>query len=68
MDVDGKDEPIRLTRNRVADDQPHWSKDGKYILFTSDNDGDFDLYTMHRDGTGQRRIISSDVDEVQFDW
>lgn len=68
MDTDGKDEPIRLTRNRVSDDLPHWSKDGKYILFTSDNDGDFDLYTMNRDGTEQRRVISSDVDEVQFDW
>ena len=60
--------PSGLTRNRVADDLPRWSKDGKYILFTSDNDGDFDLYTMYRDGTGQRRITSNDTDEVQFDW
>ena len=68
MDADGEDQPVRLTRNRVEDDQPHWSKDGKHILFTSDNDGDFDLYTMYRDGTGQRRITSSDVDEVHSDW
>ena len=68
MDADGEDQPVRLTRNRVEDDQPHWSKDGKHILFTSDNDGDFDLYTMYRDGTGHRRITSSDVDEVHSDW
>ncbi len=33
-----------------------WSPDGRRIAFLSDRDGDFDLYVMNADGTGQRNL------------
>jgi len=36
-----------------------WSPDGRWILFRSNDDGDFlnsQLYVMHADGSGLRRI------------
>ncbi|MDX6646629.1 MAG: TolB protein, partial [Miltoncostaeaceae bacterium] len=38
---------------------PSWSPDGRQIAFTSDRDGDEDIYVMNRDGSAQTRITSS---------
>jgi TolB protein len=35
------------------------SPDGKRIIFTSDRDGDLDLYTMNLDGSGVRRVTDT---------
>lgn len=35
---------------------PQWSPKGDVIMFTSDRDGDFELYTIRPDGSGLRRL------------
>jgi TolB protein len=35
---------------------PHWSPDGLHLCFISDRNGIPELFVMHWDGTGQRRI------------
>ena len=35
---------------------PAWSPDGRRIAFLSRRDGDFDVYVMNADGSGQRRL------------
>ena len=36
--------------------QPTWSPDGSHIAFTSNRDGDFDIYVMKSDGSDQHRL------------
>jgi len=38
-------------------EEPSWSKDGLHIAFISNRSGRYELYTMHWDGSGQRRIL-----------
>ena len=40
------------------DSQPRYSLDGSEILFVSDRDGADNLYSIHEDGTGLRRLTS----------
>ena len=35
---------------------PHWSHDGKKIVFTSDRDGDPEIYVMNADGSNPTRL------------
>jgi TolB protein len=39
----------RLTNNRGFDGFPDWSPDGKEITFSSDRDGNFEIYTLPAD-------------------
>lgn len=60
----------RLTNNRVWDDGPAWSPDGKMIAFLSLRDGYGEIYVMNPDGSGQRNIsrIHGKRDIGLFDW
>ena len=45
------------------DQYPSWSPDGTRIAFTSDRDGNDEIYIMNADGANQTRITSNpDVD------
>ena len=65
MNADGTD-VTQLTTNTEAIDYPAgWSKDGKQIIFSSDRDGDTEIFTMDSDGTNIRQITTND-DEDDF--
>jgi Tol biopolymer transport system component len=55
MDANGSNEQA-LTTDLAADTQPEWSPDGEWIAFLSDRSGHVDLYVVHPDGTGLRRL------------
>lgn len=40
------------------DSDPAWSPDGKKIAFTSDRNGQFDIYVMNLNGTGLARLTT----------
>ena len=47
----------RLTENLSDEWEPSWSPDGKRIAFTSDEDGNWQIYVMDNDGKNQRKTL-----------
>jgi Tol biopolymer transport system component len=41
----------RLTNNMAVDGAPAFSPDGSKIAFTSDRDGNYEIYVMNADGS-----------------
>jgi TolB protein len=67
MNADGAN-PRRLTNTggRVddvlldgLDADPAWSPDGKRIAFNSNRDGDYEIYVMNANGSGQRNLTDN---------
>jgi TolB protein len=74
MSSDGKN-LRRLTRSQGTHDTlaeehgPTWSPDGRTIVFVSNRGGSFDLYSIRRDGRGERRLTATrriDEDAPRF--
>jgi TolB protein len=58
MNADGS-APKRLTTNEFQDWSPHWSPDGKQIVYASsltEPGNNFDVFTMNADGTGRKNL------------
>jgi len=55
--LDGRSQ--RLTNHPAMDTNPSWSPDGKRIVFSSDRDGDFDLYVINPDGSDLRKLFDN---------
>jgi dipeptidyl aminopeptidase/acylaminoacyl peptidase len=54
MDTDGANvRQLTLATGRTV---PQWSPDGQRISFSSDRDGDSEIYVMNADGSDQRRL------------
>jgi Tol biopolymer transport system component len=73
MNADGSN-PTQITFNEYDDDAPAWSPDGKQIVFQRDFDpvrgeSDYDILTMHANGTQERNLTSSPgVQDTDADW
>jgi Tol biopolymer transport system component len=53
---------------RWQDFQPDWSPDGKKIAFSSNRDGDLDIYTMDTVGSDVTQVTNLPGDEQFPDW
>ena len=61
MNADGSGQQ-RLTTQGA---QPDWAPDGRTIAFTSERDGDAEIYTMNADGSHQRNLNVQPWDRQQ---
>jgi len=61
--VDGSGEK-RLIDSPGFDGLSAWSPDGERIVFTTERDGNWELYVMDADGSNQRRLTNTPVDEA----
>ncbi|MEW6156080.1 MAG: PQQ-binding-like beta-propeller repeat protein [Verrucomicrobiota bacterium] len=64
MNADGT-RPVRLTADWTDSNvnNPTWSPDGQFIVFTSNRGGMQDVWAMRPDGTGRTRITNSPENE-----
>lgn len=53
---------LRLTSATTVETAPQLSPNRDFVAFTSNATGQFQLYTMHRDGSNQRRITTLAVE------
>jgi Tol biopolymer transport system component len=64
--ADGKTVP--LTDGSHYDNFPQWRPHGDVILFTSDRDGRFELYTIRPDGTDLKRLTNVAGSNAHSAW
>jgi len=59
----------KLTDDNGNSEDPCWSPDGRYIVFSSDRDGGgYKLYIMNSNGQNQRRITFLKGDDTAPSW
>jgi TolB protein len=57
-----------LTEGNGNNEEPCWSPDGRYIVFTSSRDGGYHLFIMNSNGFNQRRITFANGEERNPSW
>jgi TolB protein len=55
----GSAQATRLTTDSAEDSAPVYSPDGEKLLFVSARKGDYEIYEMNADGSGQRDVSNS---------
>ncbi len=68
MNADGTDQRSLTNSPGVQEGSPNWSPDGGRIAFTSDRDGDFEVYTMRPNGSSVRQLTFNDASEFHPNW
>lgn len=61
-------ESTRLTDNGFADISPGWSADGQKILYASNVNGIYQVFTMNADGSVQTQLLYSKTNDTQPAW
>jgi Tol biopolymer transport system component len=49
----------QLTSDAAVDNQPLWTSNGKWIVFASNREGDYQIYRRAADGAGKDELIGS---------
>ena len=66
----GGGDPVQATNDAFTDWDPVWSPDGTQIAFmrSEGNSGQWNLYVMNADGTGERQLTAWPGMEDPFMW
>ncbi|HEX8292194.1 MAG TPA: hypothetical protein VF570_10585, partial [Pyrinomonadaceae bacterium] len=68
MNADGSN-VVNITRSdSVNDGMAAWSPDGQKVIFNSRRDGNWDLYVVNADGTGEARLTTALNQELAATW
>ena len=57
-----------LTEDLETEYQPAWSPDSQWIIFSSDRDGNPELYIMNTAGHSQSNLTQNQAIDIQADW
>ena len=68
MNIDGSNQRAITTPSGYQDKQPSFSPDGTKIAFASNRDGNWEIYIMNLDGSGQTRITNNTTKDEYPAW
>jgi TolB protein len=69
IDVDGTGRTkVTESRGAFVNENPYWSPDGERLIFQSNRTGNFQIYVMNADGSGQRRLTNHRGDDYWPSW
>ena len=57
-----------LTKSAAMETDPTYSLDGTKIAFTTDRDGNEDIYKMNRDGSFATQLTNNAASDFDPDW
>jgi|SRR5262245_4873155 len=58
-----------ITRSAAGNDSPSWSPDGTKMAFSSNRDGNWEIYVMNADGSGITRLTANrSADDASPAW
>jgi tricorn protease len=66
-DEDGKNVK-RITANKARDAYPRFSPDGRWIAFSSDRNGNFDVFVVASEGGTPRQLTFHSADDTVLGW
>jgi len=66
-DEDGKNIK-RITANKARDVYPRFSPDGKWIAFSSDRNGNFDVFIVPSEGGAAKQLTFHSADDTVLGW
>ena len=66
--VNYPDREENLSNHEADDAFPAWSPDGNYVAFASKRDGDWDIYTIKKDGSGLTRLTYAYNKDIMPNW
>ena len=58
----------RITLHEAYDGYPRWSPDGNWIAFSSNREGNFDVFIVPARGGEARQLTSHSADDIVCDW
>ncbi len=58
----------KLTEYQANNEDPCWSPDGRYLVFSSNRNGGYHLFIMNANGQNQKKITSSRGDQISPSW
>jgi len=66
-DEDGKNVK-RITANKARDAYPRFSPDGRWIAFSSDRNGNFDVFVVPSEGGAAKQLTFHSADDTVLGW
>jgi TolB protein len=60
--------PARPDGQVGSSSSPVWSPDGQYIAFLTDRSGEWEIWIMNADGSGQQPMFDSALDGLALDY
>jgi TolB protein len=64
----GEASRVNLTQQPYNEYAPTWSADGRFIVFFTDRDINYELYVMNADGSDQHRLTHHPADDSYPRW
>ncbi len=61
-------EPLQLTQHGDTDVEPDWSPDGKKIVWSTNRNGNFEIYVMDAGGENEKRLTNDPGDDKSPAW